>query len=231
MATDEQKPEGVDLSDLNIDVKAWVRGQAEVERKLLVQAQQEPAKGDDSGYLAATELLLMYVEEDPFHAPDVLAAVERGARMIAQRVLNEGRPNISPLMYFGRDGGSGHRRSDDANLERLQLRKRIGWHLSAKDARIALTQECGNESPRDEWPDTLGEVETYLVDYVLVELVGKPRADSEGGVGRANRRVATEAELKLALSYVHDSFAWLPWNKPEAPVTYPASWEPTSLDT
>jgi hypothetical protein len=216
-----------------VDVEGWVREQAEAERALLRLAQEERPERDDLDYLAATELLFKYIERDPFQAPDVLAAIERGARTIAHRVLDEGRPNISPLMYFGRNGGDGQRRKDLVNLSRLILRKSIGWHLNAADAKQALTTECGKESPRDEWPETLGEVETYLVDYVLVRFLRKSSAESEGGeVGKSDSlKVANAADLELARDYVRDSFAWLPWNNPEAPVTYPVSWERAPLDT
>lgn len=227
---------GVELPQ--VDVESWVCEQAEAERALLRLAQEERPERDNIDYLAATELLFKYIERDSFYAPDVLAAIERGARTIARKVLDEGRPNISPLMYFGRDGEDG-RRKDPVNLARLQLRKDIGLHLSATDARRALTKEK-NEKGRgkkpvgkEDWPETLGEVETALVAYVMMRFLTKSPAASEAGDdGKANRlRVASEAELELARGYVRDSFAWLPWNNPEAPVTYPASWEPTPLDT
>ena len=220
---------GVELPQ--VDVEGWVREQAEAERALLALAQQEHPKGDDRGHLAATELLSMYVERDPFHAPDVLAAIQRGARMMARKVLNEGRPNISPENYFGKDGEDG-RRKDPINLARLQLRKDIGLHLSATDARKALTKEKKEKGrgkkpvDKQDWPDTIGEVETAIVAYVLMRFRNKAPAASEAGeVGKADRlRVASKTELELARDYVRDSFAWLPWNNPEAPVTYPASW-------
>lgn len=232
---------GVDLSDLDIDVAGWAQEQAEAERALLKLAQADLGREDDRDYLAAMELLFKYVERDPFYAPDVLVAIERGARMIARRVLDEGRPNISPLMYFGKPGEGG-RKTGDTNLARLQRRIAVGLHLSAADAKNALTMERGegrrgkgNRVPKEDWPETLGEVETYLVDYVLTRLLGgKSSAKAEGGevgsddLAREHKpdrlRVATEEELELARGYVRESFAWLPWNDPEATVTYPPSW-------
>lgn len=218
--------------ELNFDAYPTIHGWAEKERELLRTALEERPGNDGEDYLAAMELLFKYVDGSNFAAPDVRAAVERGVRQVTRKVVEQGRTEVSPLMYFGRFGKA-RTPPHGVRVARLEQRIRENIHLTERDARIALTQEyrtktraMGKPPAREDWPDTVGEVEHMLIDYVLWRFLKKASAPEEvGQVDKSDRlKVATGKEFMLARRYVRDSFYWLPWTQEHETVDYPTSW-------
>lgn len=209
-------------------IHEWI----EQERTLLRLACTERPTNDGVDFMAAVELLLKYADGAGFYASDVQAAVESGVRDVTRRVIEKGRSDVSPLMYFGRHGTP---RTPPHSVRVAKLEQRIAQEifLTGKDARIALTQEFrpkpqsrarGEPPVREEWPETVGAVEDLLIDYVLWRFLKKALPSDEGENDPGETKDATSKEMALARQYVRDSFSWLPWDQQELTVNYPADW-------
>lgn len=194
---------------LNFDAEKWGRDRALKERELLSKA----LSGDD---IAATELLFWYSKFGSMNAPDVQEAIEHGARDVMEAVLAAtSLPNsrhgaeVQPLMYFG---GKERKRGPKSTRPLLEMRHAFGVTLTMEDLRKALTTEWAKNTksltkpklPKDEWPQTLAEVEGELVGYVLHSF-----------------KNATEEEARR---YIYESFPGIDWGSSEEPVEYPQHW-------
>ena len=195
--------------ELSFDPVQWELDRSCKERELLARAHS----GDD---VAATELLFWYSKFGSMSAPDVQEAIEEGIRDVMQSVVAAtSLPNarhgaeVQPLMYFGNRSRKPGPKSTRALLE---MRHAFGVSLTMDDLRKGLTTEWAKKTkssakPRlekEDWPQTVGEVEGELVAYVINSF-----------------KNATEDDARR---YVRDSFPWIEWEKPEEPVEYPEGW-------
>jgi hypothetical protein len=115
-------------------------------------------------------------------------------------------------MYFGVMNRKPGPKSTAALLE---LRHAFGVLLTEEDCRIALTTEYAKRSKsktspaldREEWPQTMEEVEEALIAYVTYLFKRTPD--------------------DIARRYVRESFAFFDWEKvgDDEPLIYPAGWE------
>ena len=179
--------------------------------------------GDD---VAAAQLLFWFERFGEMDSPEVQQAIEDGSREVMSRVLamttiptnTHGAP-IHALHYFGVERRKTGRKATGALLEG---REAFGFPLPAEALQIALTREWASKKskakmpppvPREEWPETVEEVESELIAYVRHHFNDKSITD---GVVRR---------------YLRESFDWLPWDKFDdpacrnEPVTYPREWD------
>jgi hypothetical protein len=114
-----------------------------------------------------------------------------------------------PLQAFG---VSERKTGPKSSAKLLELRHAFGQLLTIVDLQAAATTEFATatkkkEKPRlarEDWPDTVEEVERELVAYVCHHFKG--------------------TEPQAALGYVRDSFPGMPWHQPDEFVDYPAHW-------
>ena len=204
---------GVDLS--NIDWDGMAAKCAQHERAL---DERVIEKRDES---AAAALVAIYASGARMSAPELQAIMDEGSRQVMREVVERSTipgasATVNPLNYFGLSDKTGPKAATNTAL--INLRRSLEIWLTEEDMRTALTKEHGSSGKKrtrtaknlerleqGEWADSIGEVEHALVRY----LCDKKFKGAEEDVARA---------------YVRESFHWIPWNKPEDPVIYPASW-------
>ena len=205
---------GVDLSEF--DWKGMEDRAAEHERALYRKVV------DDEDTVAAARLIALYASCTSLSAPEVQEALDEGVRevllAVAMKSANPGAPaNIKPLNFFGLEGTTGP--NAEKSKAMIEFRRAMEIPLSEQDARIALTKEYEQEGKgrtralknlkpvdREDWPETVGDVEIALIDYV-------------------RKRLFKMVDEEVSRTYVRESFPWMPWDRREEPVIYPARWE------
>ncbi len=204
---------GVDLSEFDWDS---MHARAVENERILYQKVI-----DNRDEAAAASLVAIYAACSQMSAPEVQEAIEDGARQVMLDVVERSSlpgasATVNPLHFFGMKGKTG---PDGAKMTALiNLRRALEFWLTEKDLRIALTRDYLRPSKlrtksleklqpesRDDWPETVAEVEIALVDYVC-------------------HRLFKDADKDVARAYVQESFHWVPWEKREEPVIYPTSW-------
>lgn len=204
---------GVDLSEF--DSESMSARAAEHERVLYrkVMDHQDP--------IAAARLVLLYASCTSLSAPEVQEALDEGVREVMQAIaMKSANPGasaiVNPLNFFGLEGTTGPNAEKSRAI--IDFRRAMEIPLTEQDARIALTKEYGQEGKqrtrslkeldevdRQEWPETVEDVEIYLIDYVC-------------------KRLFKKVDEEVARAYVRESFPWIPWDQGEELVIYPASW-------
>ena len=205
--------------ELEVDAVAVGEEAAQRQRALLTTVQAydtDPA----AAVQAAAELLRWYVRFEQMDDAEVQAAFEEGIAAVMLKVAQaamqvQSRADITPLDFFQyprnakRGGGP---KKTGAKERMLQLRAAHGDYLTEAEARGILTTLPGKDGkrrtlPREQWPDTVANIERALVDHM----------------GSTYTDVPIEQRRAFVRESV-DQFWTLSWSKPRQRVTYPAHW-------
>lgn len=202
--------------ELNFDLRAAKAAWADEERELYRRALER-----DEG---AAALLLARHLGCGLSAPEVQEAVVSGTRDVMAFVLEKntdfrGRAEVQPLMYFGIDlkRKRGEKGEDGRTATALvRARLLVGVRLTMQEVQEALTtqwealQAVDRGSPtrwpnRASYPQTFGDVERRLIDYL-------------------RKRKHKSMDADEARFYVRESLPNNPWDQPQTEVRYPRDW-------